>query len=115
MQLVYLEDLTFSDQMQLFRNSGIIIATHGAGLTNLIFSENPLISEFFPSDRTNRDAFYFYQISNELNFHHHVFEYESINDMQDISIDEKVLEPLDSLFSETSLEYRNWQRSWENR
>ncbi|RZI46943.1 glycosyltransferase family 61 protein [Candidatus Finniella inopinata] len=34
-----LEDLKFSEQIQLFRNAKVIVAFHGAGLTNLVFSQ----------------------------------------------------------------------------
>lgn len=35
---VVLEDLSFKQQVNLFRNAKVIIALHGAGLTNLIFA-----------------------------------------------------------------------------
>lgn len=44
-----LEDLSYSDQVRLFAQAKIIIAPHGAGLTNLLFADNPIIIEFFSS------------------------------------------------------------------
>lgn len=99
-EIVFLEDLSFVEQMQLFRNAGIIIATHGAGLTNLIFCEKPIIVEFFPTNRYNRDAFYFYQISSELKFSHYIIEYEAINFEQDLFLDEKILKYLEKIITE---------------
>ena len=99
-EIVFLEDLSFVEQMQLFRNAGIIIATHGAGLTNLIFCEKPIIVEFFPTNRYNRDAFYFYQITSELKFPHYIIEYEAINFEQDLFLDEKPLKYLDKIITE---------------
>lgn len=99
-EIVFLEDLSFVEQMQLFRNAGIIIATHGAGLTNLIFCEKPIIIEFFPTNRYNRDAFYFYQITSELKFPHYIIEYEAINFEQDLFLDEKPLKYLDKIITE---------------
>jgi capsular polysaccharide biosynthesis protein len=99
-EIVFLEDLSFIEQMQLFRNAGIVIATHGAGLTNLIFSEKPIIVEFFPTNRYNRDAFYFHQISSELKFPHYIIEYEAINFEQDLFLDEKILKYLDKIITE---------------
>lgn len=44
----YLEELKLSDQIQLFRQANTIIAFHGAGLTNLIFSkEGTQVIELF--------------------------------------------------------------------
>jgi len=60
-EVVFLEDLSFQNQIQLFRSSKVIIATHGAGLVNLLYSENPIVIEFFPSNRTSRDSFYFFR------------------------------------------------------
>jgi hypothetical protein len=37
--IYYLEDLTFAEQIKLFRSSQIITGIHGAGLTHLIFCE----------------------------------------------------------------------------
>jgi len=34
---VYLEDMSFSDQVATFRGAAVIIAPHGGGLTNIIF------------------------------------------------------------------------------
>ena len=50
--IVYLEDLSIPEQINLFANAKIIIAIHGAGLTNIIFTleNDPLILEIFPSD-----------------------------------------------------------------
>lgn len=45
---VYLEDMSFENQVSLFKSAEIIIAAHGAGLTNLIFSDKKtLIIEYF--------------------------------------------------------------------
>jgi capsular polysaccharide biosynthesis protein len=34
---IYLEDMSFTDQIVSFRNANIIIAPHGGGLTNILF------------------------------------------------------------------------------
>ncbi|MBD0833069.1 glycosyltransferase family 61 protein [Aestuariibaculum sediminum] len=99
-EIIDLESFSFLDQLQLFRNAGIILATHGAGLTNIIFSENPSIIEFFPSNRNKRDAFYFYQISNALNFNHTIIEYTCNHPNQDFIIENQILNQLDIIFGE---------------
>jgi capsular polysaccharide biosynthesis protein len=90
-EIIFLEDLTFAQQMHLFRNAGIIITTHGAGLVNLLFSENPIVIEFFPTNRTNRDAFYFYQITQALQIKHTIIEYQAENAEQDLLLNENHL------------------------
>ena len=40
-----LEEITFIDQIKLFASATFIVAPHGAGLSNIIFSDNPTIIE----------------------------------------------------------------------
>jgi predicted nucleic acid-binding protein len=97
-EVVALEEMTFKEQMSLFRNAGIIIGTHGAGLANLIFSDNPLVIELFPSNRYNRDAFYFYQITNALEIQHVILEYNATNyERQDLIITQKIIFDIDCI------------------
>lgn len=46
-QGIYLEDNSFEQQVKLFRNTECVIAAHGAGLANIIFSSNPIVIEIF--------------------------------------------------------------------
>lgn len=98
-EVVCLEDLSFQDQIQLFRSSKVIIATHGAGLVNLLYSENPIVIEFFPSNRTTRDSFYFFQISSALNYHHLIIDYEAKDDKQDLIVKDSHLNQIDFYLS----------------
>lgn len=100
-ELVSLEELTFKEQMQLFRNAGIIIGTHGAGLANLIFSDNPLVIELFPSNRYNRDAFYFQQITDALDIKHVIIEYTATNyNRQDLIVDDQIISSINNIINE---------------
>lgn len=44
-----LEDLSLAEQVQLFSQARMVIAPHGAGLTNIIFGENLKVIELFRS------------------------------------------------------------------
>jgi hypothetical protein len=43
----FLEEMSFTDQVRLFSRAKIVIASHGAGLTNLIFGNNLAVIELF--------------------------------------------------------------------
>ena len=42
-----LEEMSYIEQVKLFAQAQVIVAPHGAGLTNLIFADNPIILELF--------------------------------------------------------------------
>ncbi len=42
-----LEEMSYFEQVKLFAQAQVIVAPHGAGLTNLIFADNPTILELF--------------------------------------------------------------------
>jgi hypothetical protein len=92
--LVFLEHLTFKEQVSLFYGAEKIIAVHGAGITNIIYGNKPLLIELFPKERNIRDAFYFAQITAALKFKHEVIEYTSSNKEQDVEIDQNILEEI---------------------
>jgi capsular polysaccharide biosynthesis protein len=43
----YLEDLPFEHQIELFEQARFIVASHGAGLTNIIFAKTSSVVEIF--------------------------------------------------------------------
>ncbi|PVY39070.1 glycosyltransferase family 61 protein [Pontibacter virosus] len=49
-EMVRAEDLTYQQQVQLFYEAEVVIAPHGAGLTNLLFSEQCQVLEFHPAN-----------------------------------------------------------------
>lgn len=55
---VCLEELEPQDQMCIFKNLEIVVAVHGAGLTNLIFSENTSVIELHPDIKINPPYFF---------------------------------------------------------
>lgn len=61
-----LSDMNFSEQVRLFSQAEVIVAPHGAGLTNMIWSkQNPIIIELFSKFYTNP---VYYALSKTLNF-----------------------------------------------
>lgn len=103
-KIVYLEELSFKEQVQLFRNAKIVIGAHGAGLTNIIYCRNSLIIEFFPDKRNIRDMCIFFQISQALNIKHFLFKLKSDATTQDMTIDKNTLNSLAEIF-------KNWHSS----
>jgi capsular polysaccharide biosynthesis protein len=45
-----LEKMSIEEQIDLFYDAEYVVGAHGAGLTNLVFSENAKVLEIFPSD-----------------------------------------------------------------
>lgn len=89
---VVLEDLSVVEQIQLFKEVKVVVASHGAGLTNLIYAQHqPLVIELFPKNRRFSDARCFYQITQTLGIKHHSIVIENSTDQQDLylSKDEK--------------------------
>ena len=54
---IYAEDLSFKEQVKLFNSSRIIVSIHGAGLSNIIFSENLKIIEIHAPKNINTHYF----------------------------------------------------------
>lgn len=53
-----LETLPFKSQVELFKQAEVIMGVHGAGLTNIIFADDPLVFELFPQSVV-KPHFYF--------------------------------------------------------
>lgn len=49
-EVVRAEELNYRQQVQLFYEAEVVIAPHGAGLTNLLFSEQCQVLEFHPAN-----------------------------------------------------------------
>lgn len=53
-----LETMEFAEQIRLFASAEIVVAPHGAGLTNLLFSEGVSVLELFPENDIRPHYFY---------------------------------------------------------
>lgn len=56
-EFVVLDGVDVIDQVRLFSEADIIVAPHGAGLTNMVFSDGPTVLEILPADRWNFGVF----------------------------------------------------------
>ena len=80
-----LESLSFAEQVELFANASHIVAPHGAGLTNLLFSNNACVIELFSSGHGIRSDYY--QICLALDHRYRGLSFESINIFNDFIVD----------------------------
>jgi capsular polysaccharide biosynthesis protein len=65
-ETVTLETMPVADQIRLFSEAGVIVAPHGAGLANMVFSTKPRIVELLPTD--GWDLGWFVCLTNQLGF-----------------------------------------------
>lgn len=87
LELVESEGLSFKEQIELFASSKIIICAHGAGMSNIVFAqEKSIVIELFPGSRLVRDAFFYYQLTKALDFHHLIMKVDSINSAEDMEL-----------------------------
>lgn len=74
---VSMDGLTIQKQAEIFNSAKIIVAPHGAALTNLIFAKKGTkVIEFFAPDYVN---VCFWAISNSVNLNYHYFLGEKIH------------------------------------
>jgi len=60
-----LETLPFEEQVRIFADADVIIGPHGAGLFNMIFSDDPVVVELFPESILKP---HFYYIANMMGY-----------------------------------------------
>jgi hypothetical protein len=86
----YLENMPFGDQVNLFKYAEIIVGPHGAGLSNIVFSEVHFkLIELFPS--TYNNACYF-NIAMQLDAEYFCFESDTRDKFDNFKVDIKWLE-----------------------
>jgi len=80
----YLEELTFEEQVRLFSKADIIVAPHGAGLTNILWA--PKTTKVFEIMSKNYPRSDYFQISNALGIKYALFICNDITRDHDISV-----------------------------
>ena len=69
-QSVTLTNLSVTEQIDLFTRVNKVIFPHGAGQTNMIFTEKADIIELFPDQRLSEHMYHFFFISNIFSHNH---------------------------------------------
>ena len=73
--------LSLPDQIEAFRNARIILAAHGAGLTNILFCRpNTTLIEIFPEGGVHGSAFL--RIASQLNFNYYYVVGQKVENRQ---------------------------------
>ena len=85
--------LSVKEQIDLFSETSVLITVHGAGLTNIVFSERIKIIEFFPMIRYGYSTSTFFQISNFFSFEYILCMCKADN-LENITIDLDLLESM---------------------
>jgi hypothetical protein len=81
-QIVDADDLNIAEQVQLFNDVEVLFTVHGAGLTNIIFSQKLKILELIGNvDRPNDFQWYcaYYSMSQALNLDYSFLECEALS------------------------------------
>ncbi|MCS5704701.1 glycosyltransferase family 61 protein [Synechococcus sp. FGCU-3] len=84
---IFLEDLEIPDQIALFRSASHLVCLHGAGMANLIFTNQPQVIELFPSARRHEMLHFYAQLSGWSHAKHSVLICESdVNENINVNI-----------------------------
>ena len=89
---VSLDGMTLCDQISLFRKASHVVAVHGGGLTNLIFSTGAIVVELFSERHGIRPDYFQLSLIRSLKYRYCVFP--SVNSENDIVVDIAVLRKL---------------------
>jgi|TARA_Y100000310_G_scaffold315927_1_gene367081 capsular polysaccharide biosynthesis protein len=97
-KIVLNEKLSFSEQIDLYKNASIVIGTHGAGLSNVLFSpQGSMVVELFPNNLI-KPHYFFLSKSLQLNYHYFLGTALSKSGNKSFSIDvDKFLSFLDEI------------------
>jgi capsular polysaccharide biosynthesis protein len=78
-----LEEMSMNDQISLFTQAECIVGPHGAGLTNMIYGDQPTIVELFGSRKKTT----FYRLARLLDNEYHFLECTSVRGDIDVDVD----------------------------
>jgi hypothetical protein len=93
--IVHLEKLNYVEQVRLFQHAKLIIAPHGAGLTNLLYcNDNTVVVELFPIGRSFNQTSMYYQISKAIGLRYHILMVKSENAKEDMVADNALIDEM---------------------
>jgi capsular polysaccharide biosynthesis protein len=100
---VILSELSIPEQINLFQEANYVVGAHGAGFTNIIFSNDTSIYELFPN---NGIKHFYYCLANQLGFdYNYLVNPASHNRDMQVDVD-TVIKDVDSMIDdENTLEY----------
>lgn len=95
LQSLRIEQLGFAEQVRLFQQAKLIIAPHGAGLTNLTYcNKDVVVIELYPIGRNFNQTSSFHQISKAIGIRFHKLMLQPLNEREDMHADETVMEKI---------------------
>jgi capsular polysaccharide biosynthesis protein len=101
-ETVVLSEMSLDEQISLFEKAKFVVASHGAGLTNLLYSSNPRVVEIFPKNEFNR---YYSSLTRFSNGQYVALFAETPGENGNWSINVKLLnEAIDRLFHSNGLQ-----------
>ena len=89
-RVIYLANMAFDDQVNLFGSASHIVAAHGGGLSNLLFSSKANILELFADGHEVRPDYFQLATIKSLSYYYYVSA--SVNQSNDFFLDLFVLE-----------------------
>ncbi len=86
-QMIFVEDYTFAEQVELFRNAEAIVSPHGAALGGIIYSDHAKVCVLYPEQRP---AGYFFTLARGVGLEHFCTKDDRTED-DDFQVDLTVL------------------------
>jgi hypothetical protein len=91
-EIVDTTQLEMANQIELFNSASIVIAPHGAGLSNIMFSSKITVIEIFPPKSIKA---HYFMLSKSLRFNYHYLIGNSMNSNEDFFVNiEEIIELL---------------------
>jgi len=88
--IIYPEDLSYKEQVETYYSAEILISVHGAGLTNIIFSDNLKVLEIFPPKKIKT---HYFMLCKALSFNYkYVIGFNQNPKNEDFEVDKNQVE-----------------------
>lgn len=92
---VQVEKLSFVQQVALFQQAKLIIAPHGAGLTNITYCHaDTVVIELYPIGRNFNQTSSFHQVSKAIGIHLFKIMLAPVDEKENMVIDEETIEKI---------------------